>query len=185
MTGSIGVIGAKVVLKGLYDKLGLNTEVISRGANSGSFSTIQHFTPEQRRAWMEMLGDTYHQFVSKAAKGRNMSYEKLDELAQGRVYTGRMAKKIGLVDEIGTLDDAITAAKVAAGLKPDADVDILILPRPKSIFEQLFSDPASDVETDAKIALPMGIDIPGQIKTIRQFFSEPVMMWMPFKVEIK
>ncbi len=114
-----------------------------------------------------------------------MSYEKLDELAQGRVYTGRMAKKIGLVDEIGTLDDAITAAKVAAGLKPDADVDLLILPRPKSIFEQLFSDPASDVETDAKIALPMGIDIPGQIKTIRQFFSEPVMMWMPFKVEIK
>ena len=69
--------------------------------------------------------------MDKAAKGRKMSYEKLEELAQGRVYSGQMAKKIGLVDELGTLNDAIAAAKTAAGLKPDADVELLILPEPK------------------------------------------------------
>ena len=103
LTGSIGVIGGKLVTRGLYDKLGLNTEVISRGANSGTFSSNQPFTPGERKVWMELLQDTYHQFVCKAAEGRKMPYDKLEELAQGRVYTGRTAKKLGLVDELGTL----------------------------------------------------------------------------------
>jgi protease-4 len=185
LTGSIGVLGGKIVLKGLFDKLGLNTEVISRGANSGSLSPTQSFTPEERRAWTDMLQEVYRQFVGKAAKGRKMSYEKLEELAQGRVYSGQMAKKIGLVDELGTLNDAIVAAKTAAGLKPDADVDLLILPEPKTIFEQLFGDSGTDAETDAKTILPAAIDILVQIKTIRQFFSEPVLLWMPYRIDIK
>ena len=115
LTGSIGVIGGKLVTRGLYDKVGLTTEVISRGANSGSLSSNQPFTPEERKVWPELLQDTYHQFVSKAAEGRKMTYGKLEELAQGRVYTGRMAKTLGLVDELGTLADAIVAAKMAAG----------------------------------------------------------------------
>ena len=131
LTGSIGVIGGKLVTRGLYDKLGMNTEVISRGANSGSLSSTQPFTPEERKAWTELLEETYHQFVAKAAQGRKMPYDKLEELAQGRVYTGRMAKKLGLVDELGTLDDAVAAAKTAAGLKADAEVDLMVLPEPK------------------------------------------------------
>jgi protease-4 len=185
LTGSIGVLGGKIVLKGLFDKLGLNTEVISRGANSGSSSPMQSFTPEERRAWTDMLQEVYRQFVGKAAQGRKMSYEKLEELAQGRVYSGQMAKKIGLVDELGTLNDAIVAAKTAAGLKPDADVDLLILPEPKTIFEQLFGDSGTDAETDAKTILPAAIDMLVQIKTIRQFFSEPVLLWMPYRIDIK
>jgi protease-4 len=185
LTGSIGVLGGKIVLKGLFDKLGLDTEVISRGANSGSLSSTQTFTPEERRVWTGLLEEVYHQFVDKAAKGRKMSYEKLNELAQGRVYTGQMAKKIGLVDELGTLNDAIVAAKTAAGLKPDAEVDLLILPEPKSIFEQLFGDSSSDVESDAKINLPAAFDILLQIKTVRQFFCEPALLWMPYRIDIK
>ncbi|GAG23452.1 unnamed protein product, partial [marine sediment metagenome] len=92
LTGSIGVIGGKLVTRGLYDKLGLNTEVISRGANSGAFSSNQPFTPEERKAWLAVLEETYRQFVGKAAEGRNMTFSKLEELAQGRVYTGRTAK---------------------------------------------------------------------------------------------
>jgi protease-4 len=185
LTGSIGVIGGKPVLKGLYDKLGLNTEVISRGANSGALSYTHPYTPEERRLWTDLLGDVYRQFVSKAAKGRNMSYEKLEELAQGRVYTGRMAKGLGLIDELGTLEDAIIAAKTAAGLKPDADVDLLILPEPKTIFEQLFGDQSSDVETGAKMLLPANINIPGQMRAVRKFFSEPALLWMPYRISIK
>jgi protease-4 len=185
LTGSIGVVGGKVVLKGLYDKLGLNTEVISRGANSGLFSSTQSFTPEERRAWTDMLQEVYRQFVGKAAQGRKMSYEKLEQLAQGRVYSGQTAEKLGLVDELGTLNDAIFAAKNAAGLKSDAEVDLLILPEPKTIFEQLFGDSSSDAETDAKTFLPPAIDMLIQIKSLRQFFSDPILLWMPFKISIK
>ena len=141
LTGSIGVIGGKLVTRGLHEKLGMNTEVISRGANSGSLSSTRPFTPEERKAWTELLQETYHQFVGKAAAGRKMPYNKLEAMAQGRVYTGQMAKKLGLIDELGTLKDAVAAAKVAAGLKADAEVDLMVLPEPKSILRAAFRRP--------------------------------------------
>ena len=89
----------------MFDKLGLNTEVISRGANSGATSTTNPFTPEERSALdRDCSKKSITNSSSKAAKGRKMSYDKLHELAQGRVYTGAMAKKIGLIDELGTLE---------------------------------------------------------------------------------
>ena len=103
ITGSIGVVGGKLVTGGLYDKLGMNTEIISRGKNSGALSSTQPFSPDERRVWTQLLKETYHEFVSKAAQGRKMDYDRLEALAQGRVYTGRQAKKLGLIDEIGTL----------------------------------------------------------------------------------
>jgi protease IV len=183
LTGSIGVIGGKLVTKGMYDKLGLNTEVIARGANSGAMSSGQPFSPSERKVWMEMLEDTYHRFVSKAAEGRKMSYDKLDALAQGRVYTGVTAKKLGLIDELGTLEDAIAAAKTSAGLKADADVDLLVLPEPKSVFEQLFGDPSAS--TDADSLLSEGMQLLKQSKMLRQMFSQRILMWMPYDVKVK
>lgn len=183
LTGSIGVIGGKLVTKGMYDKLGLNTEVIARGANSGAMSSSQPFSPGERKIWMEMLEDTYHRFVSKAAEGRKMTYEKLDALAQGRVYTGVTAKKLGLIDELGTLEDAIAAAKTSAGLKADADVDLLVLPEPKSVFEQLFGDPSAS--TDADSLLSEGMQLLKQSKMLRQMFSQRILMWMPYDVKVK
>ncbi len=183
LTGSIGVIGGKLVTRGLYGKLGLNTEVISRGANSGAMSSNQPFTPGERKVWMELLEDTYHQFVSKAAEGRKMSYDHLQELAQGRVYAGVTAKKLGLIDEIGTLQDAIAAAKTAAGLKADADVELLTLPEPKTIFEQLFGDQSASTDSDSLLA--EGIRLLQQSKMLRQMLSQPVLMWMPYEVQVK
>ncbi len=183
LTGSIGVIGGKLVTRGLYDKLGLNTEVIARGGNSGALSMNQPFTPGERKMWMGLLEDTYHQFVSKAAEGRKMSYDHLQSLAQGRVYSGVTAKKLGLVDELGTLQDAIAAAKTAAGLKADADVDLLMLPEPKTIFEQLFGDPAASTGVDS--LLSEGIHLLQQSKLLRQMLSQRVLMWMPYDVQVK
>lgn len=183
LTGSIGVIGGKLVVRGLFEKLGMKTEVISRGANSGSLSATQPFTPDERKAWTELLQEAYHQFVSKAADGRKMSYEKLDEMAQGRVYTGRMAKKLGLVDELGTLDDAIAAAKQAAGIKADAEVDLMVLPEPRSVFEQLFGDPSAT--TDFESLLPADFKVLGQTKLLRQLLSERILLWMPYGVQVK
>jgi protease IV len=183
LTGSIGVIGGKLVTRGLYEKLGMNTEVIARGANSGALSSSQPFTAEERKAWTELLQETYDQFVGKAAKGRQMPFDKLEELAQGRVYTGRMAKKLGLIDELGTLADAVAAAKVAAGLKADAEVDLMVLPEPKSFFEQLFGDPSAS--TDLESLLPEGFKILQQTKLLRQMLSERMLLWMPYGVEVR
>ena len=77
--------------------MGLNTEVISRGKNSGAPSSTQPFSPDERKVFTQLLQETYHDFVSKAAQGRKMDYEKVEAVAQGRVYTGRQAKKLGLV----------------------------------------------------------------------------------------
>ncbi len=183
LTGSIGVIGGKLVTRGLHEKLGLHTEVISRGANSGSLSSNQPFTPEERKAWTELLHETYHQFVGKAAAGRKMPYDKLEALAQGRVYTGQMAKKLGLIDSLGTLKDAVAAAKVAAGLKPDAEVDLMVLPEPKSFFEQLFGD--SSAEADFDSLLPEGFKILQQTRVLRQVLSERILLWMPYGLDVK
>jgi protease IV len=183
LTGSIGVVGGKVVLRGLYDKLGVSTEVISRGEKSGSFSSTQPFTPEERKAWTALLQETYHQFVSKAAQGRKLSYQELEKHAQGRVYTGRMAKAIGLVDELGTLQDAIAEAKKAAGLKADEPVDLMILPRPQTIFEQIFGDASISSEFDA---IPPELLKPlRQARLWRRLFAERTLLWMPFAVKVK
>jgi protease-4 len=183
LTGSIGVVGGKLVTRGLYGKIGLTTEVISRGANSGSLSSAQPFTPEERKAWTGLLQETYQQFVSKAAHGRKMPYDKLEELAQGRVYSGRMAKKLGLVDELGTLQDAVAAAKTAAGLKADAEVDLLILPESKTFFEQLFGDPSA--AADLESLLPDYFKLVRQTKLLRQLLSERFLLWMPYGLQVK
>jgi len=197
LTGSIGVIGGKLVMRGLYDKIGITSEVLSRGKLSGAFSSNQPFTPDERKVLTEMLADMYGQFVAKAAQGRKMSRSRLDELAQGRVYTGRMAKGLGLVDELGTLADAVVEAKRAAGLKPDAEVDLLILPQPKTIFEQLFGDSALSEEMDSAMPalqkLGGGLDsaMPEVMKTLRQtrlwrqLLREPVLLWMPYGLKVR
>jgi len=184
LTGSIGVVGGKLVTAGLYEKLGLNTEVISRGKNSGILTSTNPFTPDERKIWMRMMEQTYHEFVSKAAQGRKMDYNRLEALAQGRVYTGRQAKKLGLVDEIGTLADAVTAAKKLAGLKPDSDVDLMVLPQPRSLFEQLFGGEGPELD-EFTASLPSFLKHLRSAAAWKQLLGSRVMLWMPYHVELK
>jgi len=187
ITGSIGVVGGKLVLGGLYEKIGLTTEVISRGKLSGSFSMTKPFTAEERKAWTALLSSTYRQFVCKAAEGRKMDPKELSALAQGRVYTGRMAAGNGLVDTLGTLRDAVAAAKQAAGIKKDEKVELMILPRPKTIFELLFGDPSAELESalNLKATSPELVETARMAKLFRQLFTEPTLLWMPYAVEVK
>jgi protease-4 len=129
------------------------------------------------------MQETYHQFVSKAAQGRKMPHSELEKRAQGRVYTGRMAKNLGLVDETGTLHDAIAEAKKAAGLKPDEQVELLILPKPRSIFEQLFGGDSLSGELDA--AAPELFKTLRQAKLWRRLFAEPTLLWMPYGMRLR
>ena len=152
LTGSIGVVGGKFAIEGMLNKLGVNTDIISRGKAAGVFSATEPFTPTERDAWMRLMTDIYDQFTGKAAEGRKMELAKLQELAQGKVYTGRQAAANGLVDKVGTLGDAVIEAKQLAGLKADEKVEILSLPKPKSFLDQLLEGPS--IETEAKALAP-------------------------------
>ena len=137
LTGSIGVVGGKVALKGLYDKIGVSTDIVSRGQNSGWMSSDEPFTSSEREVVTRLMKDCYKQFTEKAALGRNMDVKDLENLAGGRLYSGRMAKQVKLVDELGTLDDAVADAKRLAGLKDEDKIERLNLPKPKTFLEQL------------------------------------------------
>lgn len=122
LTGSIGVYGGKPVLSEMLSKIGINSEMVSEGANAGMFSTSRGFSPEQWErvnAWLDRI---YDDFVNKVAKSRDLSRERTHELARGRVWTGADAQARGLVDELGGLEDALALARKRAGLAEDAPV---------------------------------------------------------------
>ncbi|MCR4415807.1 MAG: signal peptide peptidase SppA [Thermoguttaceae bacterium] len=184
VTGSIGVVGGKLVTTGLYGKLGLATEVISRGRNSGTLSSTQRFTKEERALWTALLEETYRQFVDKAALARKMPRDRLEALAQGRVFTGRMAAANGLVDGLGTLADAIAEAKKAAGLKADEKVELWILPKPRSIFEHLLSDPSATAGRLARL-VPDGLETLAYAEHLRLLAAGRVWALMPFGLRVR
>ncbi|MYI92881.1 signal peptide peptidase SppA, partial [Candidatus Poribacteria bacterium] len=102
ITGSIGVIGGKHSLKELYEKIGIKKEIMTRGKNADFFSNFSDFTPEQKENLRIQLKEVYDDFITKVAQGReNLTVPEVDEIARGRIWTGRQAKKIGLVDELG------------------------------------------------------------------------------------
>jgi protease-4 len=192
LTGSIGVVGGKVAVGGLFDKVGVNTQVISRGKNAGLMSPMTKFSDDERRVWKAMMDDVYRQFTSKAAAGRKMDLDKLDKLAGGRVWTGRQAKENGLVDELGTLRDALKAAKVAAGMGEDEKAELLILPKPQNFFDELFGGTsamsgvnASGVKSGVEALAPGMSRYLGDVETIRRLFTEPGVLIMPYRVDIR
>jgi protease-4 len=189
VTGSIGVVGGKLAIRGLYDKLGITTETIERGQNSGLFASSGPFTESQRAVVSEMMEDIYRQFTTKAAQGRKMPIEKLRELAGGRVYTGIQAKENGLVDELGTLHDAIAAAKQLAGIEKDDTVQIEVLPEPTNFFESLFGDLSKEEEVRISRQLegvaPEMVELARKAYRLRAIFEQPAALVMPFELEIR
>ena len=99
----------------------------------------------------QTLNDIYSQFTHKAAQGRKMDYDKLEKLARGRVYTGAMATKLGLVDELGTLDDAVKYAAKVAGMSRDEKIERWILPPATSPLESIFGSNDSDAESSVRL----------------------------------
>ena len=114
LTGSIGIFGGKFVTGGVYEKLGARIESTSIGRHAEINSPARPYNPEELKKLQEQLQAFYDQFVEKVAESRHSTPEKIDALAQGRVWTGRQAKENGLVDELGGLDRAIAVAKQRA-----------------------------------------------------------------------
>jgi len=144
LTGSIGVVVGKVAYGGTLDKLGLNLEGISTGGPYAQMdSPVRPFTDAERQKMTEMMQATYDTFVRKVAEARHATPAAIDAIARGRVWTGRQAKANGLVDELGGLTRAVELAKERAGLDPAADVQIVVYPPRKGLFETLVDPFAS------------------------------------------
>jgi len=188
LTGSIGVTGGKFVLAGLMEKLGVATDTVTVGKNGTIFSTNHPFSDSERAAMKRLMDDTYRQFVAKAAQGRKMPFEQLEKLAGGRVYTGRQAQKLGLVDELGTLDDAIAAAKDLANIPREQATELLILPKAQGVIEALVG-PLDDRDVFApaiRAALPDAArPILARLAGLQRLFAkEPVAVVLPFDIKI-
>lgn len=145
LTGSIGVYTGKFVTTGTLDKLGANIEATSSGKHAEIYSPDRRFTPEERKKIEESMQNVYDQFIERTAAARHMSPEKVDEIAQGRVWTGEQAKQIGLVDELGGLYKAIDMAKQRAGIPTAEEVDLVVYPPHRSFYEVLADQLSSPV----------------------------------------
>jgi protease IV len=137
LTGSIGVVLVRFVIDGTLDKLGVNLETVKQGKYADLFSPVRPFSPDERKKVGELMQATYDAFVEKAAAGRNTTPERIDAIAQGRVWTGRQAKELGLVDELGGLDRALAMAKERAKIPAGSEVELVVFPPKRSIFEVL------------------------------------------------
>ncbi|MEK7270396.1 MAG: signal peptide peptidase SppA [Planctomycetota bacterium] len=149
LTGSIGVFGGKLVMKDLFEKVGIRPQVLARGKRSGIFSPTSPFSEDERKALEAMMEDTYQDFLKVVAEGRKMKVEDADRVGQGRVWTGADASARGLVDELGGLWESIQVAKKEAGIPEDRKMPIEILPKPKTLFEAIFEAPDASGQTRA------------------------------------
>jgi len=140
LTGSIGVVTGKFVLGGALDKIGVGTGSVADGRHAEIYSPFRAFSADERSRVEEQMQATYELFLTRVADGRKSAKEKIDAVAQGRVWTGRQALERGLVDELGGLDRAFRLAKERAKLDVTKDVDLIIYPQKPSLYE-IFANP--------------------------------------------
>jgi protease-4 len=165
LTGSIGVVMVKFVIDGTLKKVGMNMESVSEGRYADLYSPIRPFSPEERAKVQEQMQATYDAFVEKAAAGRNMTPERIDAIAQGRVWTGRQAKQIGLVDELGGLARALALAKQRAKISPDAEVELVVYP-PRQSFYEIVSKPFGTSDRIATLGALLGFQNPRALQAL-------------------
>src|SRR4029077_6259056 len=170
LTGSIGIFGGKIVTGGVYEKLGANIGSTSIGRNAEIDSPARPFNAGELKKLQEQLQAFYDQFVEKVAASRHTSPEKIDQVAQGRVWTGRQAKQNGLVDALGGLDAAVAIAKQRAKLAADSDVELVVYPPRKSFYEivaEQFNGSGDQVAVSTWLAANLSEGEPGALRVMR------------------
>jgi len=137
VVGSIGVLALKPDASVLADKLGLRSETIQRGDHADVFSPWKGWSPEELERLKVNIRHDYEMFLEAVAVSRGMPKEEIAKLAQGRIYSGEAALKLGLIDRLGGFFEALDEAKEAIGLKPQDAAEIVVFPKEKGLFEAL------------------------------------------------
>jgi len=122
LTGSIGVLIEIPNIKGLLDKIGVKAEVIKSGKYKDITSPFKTLQSDEKEVLQNLIDDVHKQFINAVAEGRKIPYDKVQKIADGRVFTGLKAKELGLVDEIGDLDAAIKIAAKLGGIRGEPEV---------------------------------------------------------------
>lgn len=167
LTGSIGIFGGKIVTGGVYEKLGARIESTSIGKHAEIESPIRPYNPEEVRKLDEQLQAFYDQFVEKVATSRHSTPEKIDAMAQGRVWTGQQARERGLVDALGGLDRAIEVTKERAKIPADSDVELVVYP-PKKSFYEILSDQFNGTNESLAVSRWLSVSLSkGELEVLR------------------
>jgi len=193
ITGSIGVVAGKPVMRGFYDWLGISNEYVLRGKNAGMFRETEKFSDDERAKFEEWIKTTYYQdFVPKVAKGRHKDAQYIDSIAQGRVWTGGQAKERGLVDDFGGLDKAIEVAKELAKIPADKGVERVILPYPRTFLQELLSSDSENSNTQVQQQRAVYAALPEDARRALRYMqlmdrmkNGESMLVMPFDIRIK
>ncbi len=184
LTGSIGVFNLQFDLSQLYEKIGLHHEVFKRGKLADIWGTYRGRTPEEKELLEKLTQGFYREFLNRVATGRKMPEDKVDAVGQGRVWTGRQAKEIGLVDELGGLPTAIARAKARLGLSPDREVQLVHLPSPSWFPLDLLRLVGMSAEQESPLPREWK-DSLSYLLTLYQLSQEPTLPIVPYRLSLE
>ncbi len=180
ITGSIGIFGGKFSLKGLLDFVGIHIEMIQRGKNAGVFSSARSWTEGERETFRRNVQQGYDDFIRHVAEGRAMTVAEVDEVAQGRVWTGARALELGLVDKLGGLDTAIEVIKEKLEIPEEDEIKIVEYPKMDSPLEQLLHELRG---------YPIQTNLPREFRQIQDYLQELAQLqqetlfaWFPVRI---
>ena len=195
IVGSIGVVGGKFVLKDLYEKLGVHSEIFSKGTNAGLFSMSEPWTDRQRKMVTAWMKQTYEQFTQRVMRTRGGKIRDIDKVARGRIFLAGQAKALGMVDEIGGVESAIAYAARKGGLE-QGEYEVRILPQPKTLADILMGN-GPDATTPFKPRIEVNDPlfqavspilrkaIGRELQMIQLLQDRPVVLVAPFEVTIR
>ena len=186
ITGSIGVVGGKMLTAELMEKIGISSDEVHTSTNATMWSSSLDYTPRQWQLITTWLDHVYADFTQKVAQGRGLTQEQVHAVAKGRIWTGEDAKDIGLVDELGGFPAALRLAKQAAGIAEDAPVQVKLFPEQQTLVDTLLSRLQGREEAAASpttVALRQVMQAVQPVIRMGQrlgLWSEPGVLTMPY-----
>jgi protease-4 len=196
IVGSIGVVGGKFVFKGVYEWAGIHTEAFSKGKNAGLFSSSEPWDDRQKLMVTKWMQGTYKQFTERVMKTRAGKIKDIDKVARGRIFVAKDAKALGMVDEIGGIEEALAYAAKDAGIDA-GKYDIRIVPAPKSLGDMIMGGgaeaafnfkPTVQISPDsilAAVSPRLRKTMARELQMLKILQDHPVVLMTPYNVTIK
>ena len=185
LTGSIGVFALRPVLGGALDKLGIGLESMTRGEHADFLLAGRPLSTGARMRLQGIVLSTYQLFLDRVAEGRSLPLADVDAVAQGRVWTGRQAREIGLVDELGGMRVALDRVRSELDLAPDADVLIVPYPEPTTLSQEI----AELLDARVAEAVAGHLPLPNAVRALESWWAdlplESPLLVPPLLVEIR
>ncbi len=182
LTGSIGVIFARMNLHGLFDKVGMNEQLLTRGQYADLDSVYAPLTDAERQKIAGQIDAFYRAFVSRVADGRKKSFDQIEPIAQGRVWLGAQAKQNGLVDDLGGLDRAIELIRQKAHIGASENIALVPYPGKRSVFDLLFNRSDDSASLDATLNATLE-QVLGKLP-VRSLRKGGFLKLMPYSIQV-